>query len=40
MSGGRNSGEKGKIGYLPKTSPTLDHIPKLDSTLVKYPTGT
>jgi hypothetical protein len=25
-----------KIGYLPKTSPALDHIPKLGSTLVKY----
>jgi hypothetical protein len=30
----------GKIGFLPKSSPALDHIPKVGCTLVKYPLGT
>jgi hypothetical protein len=28
----------GRIGNLPKSSSALDHLPKVDCTLVKYPT--
>jgi hypothetical protein len=28
----------GRIGYLPKSSSALDHLSKVDCTLVKYPT--